>query len=110
MEQKILNGQNSVATSANEKNFNGFNSQEQYDAVMNVLEGLADVCDAEYDADSNIISVDGGSFSCDVAYGGWVINIWLDDVNNFEDVMGIYDNTNEIWDAFEQYQEEEVNA
>lgn len=111
MNKNEINGQNSAATSANEKKFNGFNSQEQYDAVMNALDEFAYIYDVTFDEESYIIYVEGEGFSLSIA-GDFLLDIHLDDARYFDDVLNIDQNTYDIWEAFEKYQpkEEEVNA
>lgn len=94
------------------REFNGFASEEQYEAVHNVIEGITDeeVFDLSFNEDSYCITIDAYYFKCTIV-GPYMIDIYADDFNALQHIADINDSTDDIWDAFENTKAEvESNA
>ena len=93
------------------REFNGFASEEQYEAVKKAVNECVgrDEIEVKYDKDTNTIAVDGWFYSFTIA-GNTLISIEIDEFDEFDDVMTIYENVEGIWTVCEQYQPKEANA
>lgn len=93
------------------KKFNGFASEAQYLAVkkaVNECVGREEI-EVKYDKDTDTIGVDGWFYSFTIA-GDILTSIEMDDSDEFDDVMTIYENSLAIWEAFVDNQPKEANA
>lgn len=93
------------------KKFNGFASEEQYEAVksaVNECVGRKEI-EVKYDKDTDTIGVDGWFYSFTIA-GDTLISIEIDNSDVFDDVTTIYESVADIWEAFVDNQPKEANA
>lgn len=93
------------------KKFNGFASEEQYEAVKSAVNECVgrDSIEVKYDKDSDTIYVDGWYYSFNIA-GDMLTSIEMDDSDVFDDVMTIYESVEDIWAVCEQYQPKEATV
>lgn len=91
--------------------FNGFASEEQYEAVKKAVNECVgrDEIEVKYDKDTDTIGVDGWFYSFTIA-GNILTSIEMDDSDEFDDVMTIYESLVGIWEAFVDNQPKEANV
>lgn len=95
-----------------EKNkYNGFASEAQYLAVKKAVNECVDreEIEVKYDKDTDTIAVDGWFYSFTIA-GDILTSIEMDDSDEFDDVMTIYESLSDIWEAFVNNQPKEANV
>ena len=93
------------------KEFNGFASEAQYEAVKNAVNECVGRSDIEvtFDDFEHTINVDGVDYTFTIRMD-YMRKIMIYTSTYFDEVMTIYKNIANIWAVCEQYQPKEANA